>query len=331
MPLVLPYPNKPANGDPLDATVVQANFTAIAQAIQSFDGSQIQAATIQASAMAISANPIQRGLESFVNYVYSGGVIGNLGGLGITISGGIFYINGNRLVFAGVGSQTLAASKDVYIDIDNLGNVVYQSVSNGAASPSITANSIRVGIVVTGAATISAINQGSILATAPTVGSTVLTVSDSLGNLIYNTDPYGAIFGVRSLFADQVTGATTPVAMTPLSCPVIVPSINTKLKLVLEGGAAYSGTSNGQCRLAIWDGTVGSGTELGNAIHGAVVGGGTGISGGILVQTSYDGVSGLKTYNASIKSNGTGTATLEASVYNALTNKEPCRLIIKRA
>lgn len=329
MPLVLPYPNKPANGDPLDATVVQANFTAIAQAIQSFDGSQIQAASVQAAAMAAAANPITRGNENLINYIFSGGVIGVVSGLNITISGGVFYINGNRVVFAGVGSQTLTASKDVYIDIDNLGNVVYQSVSNGAASPSITANSIRIGIVVTAGAAITGTNQGSILATLPTVGSTVLTFNDTLGNIIYPTDPTGSILGIRSLLADASAPSTTPVAIAALSNPIIVPSINTKIELLLEGGAVYNITANGQTRLLVYDGAVG-GTLLGEALHGSV-GSGTATSGGNILQTTLDGVSGLKTYNPGIKTNGTGAAAWEAAAYGNGTDKQPGRFIIKRA
>ena len=159
MPLVLPYPNKPANGDAFDATVVQANFTAIAQAVQSFDGTQVQAGTIAASALVPSANPITRSMETQSNFVYSGLVVSTPSGLNISITGGTLYVNGNRITFAGVGSQTLLASKDYYIDVDYLGNVYYQNVANGANAPALTANSIRIAFVVTGAATVSSIKQ----------------------------------------------------------------------------------------------------------------------------------------------------------------------------
>lgn len=309
MPLVLPYPNKPANGDTLDATVVQANFTAIAQAIQSFDGSQIQAATIQASAMADAANPIKRGLESFFDYVYSGGVIAATGGLGITISGGVFYILGNRLVFAGVGAQTLAANKDVYIDVDNLGNVVYQSVSNNTAAPSITANSIRLGIVITGAATITAINQGLETAVLPIVSGIPMSVQDSLGNLICPRDPIRRTLGYRQLTSVFSTASTSPVQVTPLSCPVIVPT-GRRVKITAGTPLLQSSGSPNNIFMSIWDGVVASGTQL-QAHQGLVNTSSNGNGASMMVPTTPATPS--KTYNVGMTSTPATTTSFQPS------------------
>lgn len=174
MSFSLPNPTSPTNGNPLDASPILANFIAIQQAIDSFDGSQLQAKTITEQALADAINPRLRGLETIANFVYSGCVWSASSGLTGVMTGGTVYVNGYRTIVNGIGSETFPASKDTYIDIDYLGNVTYQSVSNNAAAPSLTANSIRVAQVITGASSISSVS---------TFGS------DSLGNIIYPTGP----------------------------------------------------------------------------------------------------------------------------------------------
>lgn len=174
MSFSLPNPGSPTNGQPLDATPILQNFTAIEQAIDSFDGSQVEAKTITEQALADAINPRLRGLETIANFVYSGCVWSAVSGLTGTMTGGTVYVNGYRTIVTGIGSETFPASKDTYVDIDYLGNVAYQSVSNGAAAPSLTANSIRVAKVVTGASAIS---------------SVAISGMDSLGNVIYPASP----------------------------------------------------------------------------------------------------------------------------------------------
>lgn len=177
MPLVLPYPNIPQNGQPLDATPVLANIIAITQAIQSFDGSQVQAGTLQAAAFASNINPVTITKETESSFVSSGAVWSTVSGLSGTMTGGVAYIVGNRVTLTGVGSNTFSASKDTYIDIDLLGNIYYQAVTNGAAAPAITANAIRVAKVVTNGSAITSIVQFG---------------ADSLGNIIYPSGPVSA-------------------------------------------------------------------------------------------------------------------------------------------
>lgn len=172
MALILPYPNTPLNGQPGDPVPINANFTAIAQAIQAFDGSQISAATIVSSALNSTINPITRDNLIIGNFVSSGCIWSTVSGLQGTMSSGTLFINGNMVTVNGVISNTFTASKDTYIDIDYNGNIYYQAVANGAASPSLTANSIRVAKVITGAS-ISSIQQFG---------------EDSLGNTIYYTN-----------------------------------------------------------------------------------------------------------------------------------------------
>lgn len=160
MSLVLPYPNTPLNGQPGDPVPINANFTAIAQAIQSFDGSQIAAGTVTENALATAIDPVIRGNEILGNFIYTGCLWSSVSGLGGTMTGGTLYVQGNRIISPGVVSHTFTASKDTYIDIDKLGNVAYVPVANGATSGmTLTANSVRVALVVTGSSTISSVTQ----------------------------------------------------------------------------------------------------------------------------------------------------------------------------
>lgn len=174
MPFVLPNPTSPTNGQLGDATPILGNFTAIAQAIAAFDGSQINAKSVTETALADAVNPRLRGLETFANFVYTGCTWSIVSGLQGTMTGGTIYVNGYRTVVSGVGSNTFAASDDTYVDIDYLGNVTYNAVSNGSTAPAITANAIRVAKIVTNGSAITTITQ---------------TNADGVGNLIYPSGP----------------------------------------------------------------------------------------------------------------------------------------------
>lgn len=167
----LPFPNQPASNTAPASQPVRDNFTAISQAIQSFDGSQIQAATIGEAALANAINPRLRGSETISNFVASGAVWSLVSGLNGTMSAGVIYVNGYRTPVNSIGSRTFTASKDTYVDLDYLGNVAYVEVANGAtAGMTLTTNSTRVAKVITNGSAIT---------------SVVLTGIDPLGNLIY--------------------------------------------------------------------------------------------------------------------------------------------------
>lgn len=260
MSFTLPNPTAPTNGQLGDATPILQNETAIAQAIASFDGSQVQAGTIVEAAFSNSVNPRLRGSEIMASFVYSGCLWSLVSGFSGTMTGGTIYVNGYRTVVSGVGSNTFAASSDTYVYIDYLGNVTYQAVSNSANSPSAVASAILVAIVVTNGSTITSINQGSIAATAPIVSSNLLTTNDSLGNLIYPTDPNGRVLGFRKATASQGTASTPKIQATSLSCPVIIPTgRNIKVTAYEPQITSDSGALNAY--LSIWDGVVASGTQ----------------------------------------------------------------------
>lgn len=154
-----------------------------------------------------ATSPITRDSESQMAFIasglrWSGDSYGST--LNASMTTGICYINGRRISISAVTARTFTASKDTYVDIldngDGTGTLVYTTATNNAASPSLAANSIRIGIVVTGASSIAAatsINQGSPYATLPTTTVSVpVAVCDTLGNLIYPTQNQKVI-GVR--------------------------------------------------------------------------------------------------------------------------------------
>lgn len=269
MAFTLPNPTSPTNGQSLDATPILANEIALAQAIASFDGSQIQSGTTAGSALVATANPNTLLNATSFPFVASGCVWSVVSGLGGTMSGGTIYYGGTPVTVNSVASHTFTASKDTYVDVDRNGNVTYQPVTNNSASPSITANSIRVGIVITGASAITFVNIGQIDTTisgfAPIISSVSLTTTDSLGNLIYPTDPQMRILGYRQITA-AVTGitSTSGALVTGLTCPVSPPS-GRKVKVSVWSRGVYMSTGVAQGQLQIWSGTVGSGTNLSQA------------------------------------------------------------------
>lgn len=217
MGLTLPFPGQPAQNSALASVPVLDNINAIAQAIQAFDGSQINSGSITASALATGINPNTLLRDTIQQFVQSGCVWSAVSGLAGTMSQGILYAENATAMFRvavnGIGSHTFAASSDTYVDIDYLGNVTYTAASNNATSPSITANAVRVAIVVTGSSTISVVNQGYLALTAstiaPVVSNNTLWKFDSLGNQIYPTSSTGKLRVLQQRITTATTGSSS--------------------------------------------------------------------------------------------------------------------------
>jgi len=140
--------------------------------------------------------------ESSADFVVSGGIWSLISGRDATMTALVAYIKGYRNTIAAVATRTFTASKDTYVDVlknptTNIFTLVYSEVANGAASPSLAANSIRLAKVITSGTAITFIVQSGF---------------DSLGNRLRNT---GVIGGAQapSLFYEELTRMTviTPV------------------------------------------------------------------------------------------------------------------------
>lgn len=254
--------------------------------------------------------------EHFFDYVASGLVWSGdayASTLNASMTAGVVYINGQRLAISAVTARAFTASKDTYIDILNtagVGSIVYTEVANNAASPALAANSIRIGIIVSGAniASVASVNQGQENKVLPIASSIPYAVTDSLGNLICPRDPNRKILGYRQNVVGMSTSSTTYVQVTALSVPVIVPA-GRKIKISFFSKNLYNSASN-SALISIWDGVVASGTQLAET-HSATTAAGSTTPGVCLAQTTPSSAS--KTYNIGIRSGSASNSGFDAS------------------
>jgi len=260
-------------------------------------------------------NPILRASNMFYDFVASGGVwTGDAYGStrAASMTALVAYINGQRGTVSAVTARTFTASKDTYIDVLNTAGVfslVYTEVTNNAASPALAANSIRLGIIVTGAshiANVGSVNQGQEDKILPIASSIAYAVTDSLGNLICPRDPNRKLLGYRFITGNQGGFGTTPAQVTGLSAPVKVPT-GRKVKVVVEHPRLVPSAAFGEMRAQIWEGTVGSGTQL-QQVNIQSIGAGTVSSEAHLEALRTPSTSSI-TYNASLSNDGNGGST----------------------
>lgn len=207
------------------------------------------------------------------DYVVSGCVLsGDSYGstLNFSMTSGVVVINGNPVTVASFSASAATASKDTYVDVldngDGTGLVVKTGgniVNNNAASPALASNSIRLGIVVSGAGNIASaasVNQGEESKVLPIASSIPYAVTDSLGNLICPRDPNRKILGYRQILSNFTTTSATVVQVTGLTCPVIVPT-GRKVKITGFTNALTQSASPKNGYIYIYDTSV-AGTAL---------------------------------------------------------------------
>lgn len=120
--------------------------------VAGISGSKISSGTLTSSAFDTASNPETRMSETFGNFVASGCIWSVVSGLNGSMSAGVVYINGKRVVVSAIASQTFVANRDTYISVDVNGTVsIASAVTNNAASPALPANSIWLGLAVSGA------------------------------------------------------------------------------------------------------------------------------------------------------------------------------------
>lgn len=236
-----------------------------------------------------------------------------------SMTAGVVYISGIRVSVSAVTSRTFTASRDTYVDVDSTGTLTYTEVTNNAASPSLASNSIRLGIIITGAsniANVGSVNQGQEDKVLPIASSIAYAVTDSLGNQICPRSSQPTLLGYRQITAslgygtgnNQIVGLSLPVNFS-------ASHVGRKVKISLVAGEFYNSGIN-LARATIWDGTVGSGTQLASAdidSYAATAGAPLYVERIITISAS-----GLKTYNAGMLA-GAGTATIVAA-----TNAPAC-------
>lgn len=300
--------------------------------IASLSGTKITAGTLPASASATAANVETRFTDNLFDYVASGCVWSGdayASTRNASMTAGVAYIGGKRLVIAAITARSFTASKDTYIDLDTSGSPTYTEVTNNAASPALTSGYIRIGIIVTGASNIAAVgsvNQGQENKVLPIASSVPYAVTDSLGNLICPRDPNRRILAYREITTDFTTTSSTPVAITGLSnIPFIMPSTR-RVKITFVAGSMANSTNGLYANMQIHLGSI-SGTT--NMILGttsqATSGSWTG--GAFLTRTKYLSA-GSQTLVASLKAIGGGTASYNTGLEGAL-ERGPCGVTVE--
>lgn len=114
--------------------------------------------------------------------------------------------------------------------------------------------------------------------------------------------------GYAAITSTFTTSSTSFVQVTGLTSTVTVPAGGRSVKITVYAIDAYQGGSGGAHQVSIWDGTVGSGTQL------QTVGIRNGTNDGSVVTLTavVTPAAGSKTYNVGYKV-GTSTGNLEAS------------------
>ena len=176
-----------------------------------------------------------------------------------SMTAGRVRVNSTFLSISAVTARVFTASRDTYIDVlDNLdgtGTLVYTEVTNNSASPALASNSVRIGIVVTGASSIAnvgSINQGEPGKVLPIASSIPYMTTDSLGNLICPRDPNREILGYTERATGQSTTSTSLTDATGLSMVIKIPANCYKIKFETEATVSND-TSTATGILAVTD------------------------------------------------------------------------------
>lgn len=169
MPTVSPSQSNP--GDTIEASDINTPVNQLAAVINGgIDSTNIAANGVTTTNIADSnvteSKLTHRPSEYLPNHIASGCIVTQSSGASWSMTSGVVYMNGSRLaVSSTTGTATL--SKDTYFDLLDNGNgtvsLVNTSgniVTNGASSPSLASNSLRIAVVVTSASTITEVKRG---------------------------------------------------------------------------------------------------------------------------------------------------------------------------
>lgn len=225
-----------------------------------------------------------------------------------SMTSGVVYIGGKRVAVSAVTARTFTASRDTYIDVDNTGTIAYTEVTNNAASSALAANSIRLGIIVTGAsniANVGSVNQGQENKVLPIASSIAYAVTDSLGNLICPRDPHRKVLGYKQITSNFSTASTSVTSVTGLTCPVIVPN-GRKVKITISSTyLATTGSTGTYIETLIQDAT---GATLIGGSSGSTAGSAYGLPATAIAL--HTPTTNSRTYQYQVRSGSAGTLSV---------------------
>lgn len=188
-----------------------------------------------------------RPVDYLANFIASGGVVAQSAGLVGTFSNMVHYINGVRCTKTSVANKTYTVSKDTYVDADATNNstVVYTEVANGAASPALSANYIRVAKVVTNGSAITSVVQYGLdtlgNAVAPKSAGKQNKVTDANGWTVYD---YGTLrqYRKKGSWVASIGANSWALQGDTTNLPVGISTIGTRF---VEGSASSSDSAIG--------------------------------------------------------------------------------------
>ncbi len=263
---------------------------------------------------------IEGNSDGSFDYVASGAVLAGTGygsTQGWSLSAGVVYINGKKYTIAATtGNAT--ASRDTYFDalepasgtVATLVNTSGNIVTNNAASPALAANSVRLGIIVSGAsniASVASVNQGQENKLVPIASSVPYAVTDSLGNLINPRDKNRKLLGQRQITSNAT--ATTLAQITGLIMPIIVPT-GRKVRYSLVSSGVLNSQAAGYVGVSLYTGSLG-GTQVGG-ITSFMPTASTPGTGTVLTQPQST-TGSITVYAGLSNAGGGGTATISGS------------------
>jgi hypothetical protein len=196
-----------------------------------------------------------------------------------------------------------------------------QSLSNKTlTSPTLTSPTLTNATISADALTgYTTSNTGTIYGISVTTG--VITTAGSIGaGAIANNSIQAAQLATNAITLgyaqitsnSSTTTSATYVGVAGLSATVTIPSGGRRVKITAWTRALSNGTDAANSLMSIWDGTVGSGTQLTEAV--ATAGGAGGLS-PVTCIAVVTPAAGSKTYNVGIGSDGTHTVGLTAASF----------------
>ena len=145
-----------------------------------------------------------------------------------------------------------------------------------------------------------------------------IPTSGGISSVYYSTqsNPYGLpafsnVIGYAQICSSISTAATSPTQVLGLSCPVYIPA-GKRARYIISARAMVNGTSNTTSPASVWDGTVGSGTQIMETTTSYPSTGGTSTVWALNGSATTLPTTGLHTFNAGYYGSG-GTTTIQAS------------------
>jgi hypothetical protein len=201
-----------AAGQTIVADQVDLEFDSVASVINgNVDTDNLANGAVTIDKLAVPANPETRFAETGSDFVYSGLTLDPASGwtaaqLTATITAGIAYIGGRRVITSSIPNHAFTASKDTYVDVDGNGTFYYTEAANAGASPTLTSGRMRIAMVKTDANKITSYLTGRILAGVNNAAGTIIARPINLNC----NHPYKAK-AILSTSHDIADGATAAV------------------------------------------------------------------------------------------------------------------------